>query len=105
MMVLLREKDIQLNVMNKNNDTLLHSIAEWGKEKGIKELFKVVPDIIKSVNDKNKEGNTPLHCVAIKGNKNALTEFLEIEGIGVDRMKQCIVILIHHIELNILFSQ
>lgn len=83
--VLLKERNIDINVQDSNGDTPLHEACVHGKDEIVELLLKFEPtkgtgDKVKLRLVKNHSGHTPFHLACRKGHKviaEKLLEFVE----------------------------
>ena len=77
---LLKQEGVNVNVKNKDGNTLLHLACLKGERKDMVELLINLKDeagnYVVDVNEKNKDGNTPLHLACMDGKCKDIVELL-----------------------------
>jgi ankyrin repeat protein len=75
----------KINYQDKNYNNVLHKLVLTGNKKIIKNYLNILKkeNIYKLINEKNKEGYTPLH-LAVKNNYQKITDLLIRSGADTD---------------------
>ena len=79
---LLKHKDVDVNVKNNFNSTVLHYASR--RQNLAVELFKLILEKSTDVNAQNEKGDTALHCAILNKSKIAIEELRKDDRVNVN---------------------